>query len=347
MMATVAIAVTSSPGSALPLSPGDRLRVYLPDEGLPEGSDISGTYEVNYDGNLEFPYISALRVAGREPSEVEGMLKSALVRAGLFQPDFVRVSVKLFEYAPVQVTVGGAVFEPGRALINQRGERGSRLRDLPGDFIPATGDYATERYVTSALIAVGGVKPNADVGNIRLIRGGRERIIDLSGVFTGGITNDVPLISGDQIIVPQSEQIRNELVRPSQITPEQVQVFVSNSTEEAPQRVEAVNFEYGTRLSSAVVLSGCAGGTENNSAKRRTALIQTNRLTGETAVVDQPVERLLRESNDNESNPFLMPRDAIACYDSKIENVRGIFNIFRDILSPINTFENLIRRIFD
>uniref|UniRef100_A0ACD5GVM7 Uncharacterized protein n=1 Tax=Desertifilum tharense IPPAS B-1220 TaxID=1781255 RepID=A0ACD5GVM7_9CYAN len=48
-------------------------------------------------------------------------------------------------------------------------------------------------------------------------------MIDVSGVFTGELLDDVPLIAGDRIIIPEREIIQSELVRPSQITPRRFQ----------------------------------------------------------------------------------------------------------------------------
>ena len=78
----------------------------------------------------------------------------------------------------------------------------------------------------------------------------------------------------------------------------------------------------------------CAGGTDITNAKRRAILVRTNRLTGETTYLERGVEELIRDSHNNDDNPFLMPRDGVACYDSLVTNTHDIFKIIGDIINP-------------
>ncbi|MDJ0574869.1 MAG: polysaccharide biosynthesis/export family protein [Xenococcaceae cyanobacterium MO_234.B1] len=57
---------TISSASALPLSPGDRLSVSIPNEKY-----FARTYEVNQNGELEIPLLGEVTVAGLEPIEVD------------------------------------------------------------------------------------------------------------------------------------------------------------------------------------------------------------------------------------------------------------------------------------
>lgn len=340
-MATVAAIVVSAPALALPLSPGDRVRLFIPGEQeLPETERFSATYEVNLDGTIKFPYLDPIQAAGREVSQVEQELRQRLIREGFFQPDFLRVSLQIFEWAPVQVTVAGAVFFPGRILINDAGTKG---QDLPASIATVSGDYPPGRYITAALNSVGGVRPNADVRNVRLIRGNREEIVDLSGVFTGAPVQDVPLIAGDQLIVPELESFRNEQVRPSQVTPTTIPVFLSNlATPNQGGGTETQQLPYGSRFSQAVVLARCVGGTRTTNARRRAVLVQTDRITGQTRTIERSVEDLVKESADDTTNPFLMPEDSVVCYDSRITNISGVLNFIGNILNPLNGLRNLI-----
>lgn len=351
LLSAVVALLGVSPASALPLSPGDRLRLFIPaDSDLPESQRISGLYEVNLDGTLQFPFLDPLPAAGLELPEVEQRLSQTLIEKGLFRASGLRVSIKVFQWAPVQVTISGATFEPGRVLINSQptnstsGNQISIPTPIAGT-IPVSGNYPPERYLTAAIRLAGGVMPDADIRNIRLVRNNRTQVIDLSGVFSGESERDVPLIAGDQVIVPRLGSMQNDLVRPSQLTPSVVPIFVSNIT--APSGAgntnRATELAYGTRFSNAVVSSGCVGGNIATTGKRRVTLMQTDRTTGKTTVLDQPVETLLRSSTDNTNNPFLMPRDGIVCYDSKRENTTGILRFISDILNPFNTIRGIFR----
>jgi polysaccharide biosynthesis/export protein len=327
----------ASPGWGLPLSPGDRIKV-----SIPEGELFQGTYAVNLDGSLKIPYLSAIPVAGLEPTAIEQVLKQELIEAELFNPDFIQVSVQVSQWAAIQVNVAGATFQPGRVVINQRS---------PEELANATqlsGDYPPQRFLAAAIQAAGGVLPNADVKRIELIRNGEKTTFDFSGVFNGETVDEIPLIAGDRIIVPDSGAFHNELVRPSQITIPGLRVFLSNLTQPASSNSSAsINkdssaFVYGSRFSQAVVAANCAGGSSNN-AKRRAVLVRTDRMTGQTKAIDRPVEELLRAENDDETNPFLMPDDGVACYDSATTNLRGVAQVLGDIFSPFSLLLNLFR----
>ncbi len=192
--------------------------------------------------------------------------------------------------------------------------------------------------MTAAILQAGGLKPTADIHNIRLIRGNQERVIDLSGVITGQPVPDIPLIAGDRIIVPHGDGVQNDLVRPSQITPTEIPVLVSNLTSPTAANLgkggQIVKLEYGTRLSQAAIAAGCAGGSRSTNAKRKVALVRTDRLVGATSVVDRPVERLIKDAANDEENPFLMPQDGVVCYDSKVTNISNILRAVGTIFSP-------------
>jgi len=328
----------ASPAWSLPLSPGDRIKV-----SIPEGDLFQGIYEVNLDGSLKIPYLSPVAVAGLEPAQIERVLKQEFIKAELFNSKFIQVSVQVSRWAAIQVNVAGETFEPGRVIINQRS---------PEELANSTqlsGDYPPQRFLAAAIQAAGGVLPNADVEQIQLIRNGKKTIFDFSGVFNGETVDDVPLIAGDRIIVPDAGRFQNELVRPSQITIPGLRVFLSNLTQPASSNAGAgVNkdssaFVYGSRFSQAVIAANCAGGSRDN-AKRRAVLVRTDRITGQTKAIDRPIEQLLRAANnDDETNPFLMPDDGVACYDSATTNLRGVAQALGDIFSPFSLLFNLFR----
>jgi polysaccharide biosynthesis/export protein len=350
ILTAFAIATVSAfPGSALPLSPGDRVRVLTPmDDELPPDSRfrLSGLYEVNLDGTLQIPFLEPQAAAGLEVADVQKKLAEALVSKGFFRSESLELSVNAVSWAPVQVTVAGETFRPGRVLINAAENRPSSEGQLPsGDVL--TGHYSPDRYLSAAIRGAGGLKPTADLQHIRLLRGKQEKTFDLSGVLTGKAVPDVPLIAGDQVIVPTLTYSQNELIRPSQLTPTDITVFLSNQTAPNAPNIskggQVVTFAYGTRFSQAVIAAGCAGGTQRTNARRRAVLVQTDRLTGKTTAVERPVERLLKHSDNDAENPFLMPQDGVVCYDSTVTNLASIFRLITDIASPFFFIHRLFR----
>lgn len=320
---------------ALPLSRGDRIEILIPEE-----SHFSGVYEVNNSGNLEIPYLGEISVAGLEPSIVENKLASALIAKDFFPPETLQLAVQVLDWTTIRVNIEGEVFQSGIVAINPPFNRKSI------DSVPATevisGHFPYRRTLTEAIAEAGGVLPTANVQEIRVIRGDKERVFDLSGAFTGQPIENIALIEGDRIIVPPAGSFQPELVRPSAITLAGIKVFVSNlivpalnnSSAAVGNQQEGVEFPYGSRFSQAVISMNCAGGTDLTNAKRRAILVRTNRLTGETTYLERGVEELMRDSNDNDDNPFLMPRDGVACYDSGVTNVRDIFRTLGNIINP-------------
>jgi polysaccharide biosynthesis/export protein len=347
-MTTAVVIVAAAPAIALPLSPGDRVRIAIPaDDQLPEEDRLrlSGIYEINLDGNLEFPFIEPIPAAGLETEQLEQRLTRALVAQGLFRADLLQVSVRIAQWAPVQVTVAGEVFNPGRVLVNslpvETGDERPRPRQQEIGNI--TGEYPPERYLSAAIRNAGGLKPNADIRNVRLVRGGQEQIVNLAGVFSGESVADVPLIAGDQVIVPQMETPQTALVRPSQLTPDLIPIIYSNSTEPSRRGSQVLEVPYGTRFSQAVVMANCSGGNKLTNSRRKVALVQTDRLTGQTKVLETSVERLMRNSVNSAENPYLMPQDSVVCYDSTVATTSGLLRVVSDVLSPFFLIQRLFR----
>ena len=325
--------LSQKPLEALPLSPGDRLRVTIP-----EGELFSGVYEVNLDGNIQIPYLDPLTVRGLEIDETKQLIRDTLINRQFFQPKFLQLNVSILQWAAVQVHVSGAVFQSGRISINNRSAEERNLQQNQ-----SSGDNPPERFLTAALRGAGGITPLANVKEVMVIRNNFVQIVDLSGVFSGEEVDDVPLIAGDRVVVPILAKQQNNLVRPSQITPPGIRVFLSNLTIPAPSNAtssiksDGSSFPYGARFSQAVISANCLGGTFPTNSQRRAVLVRTDRQTGETEVFDRGIEQLIRDSTDDTNNPFLMPEDGVGCYDSTVTEARDVVRTITDIiLTPFN-----------
>lgn len=100
--------LSQKPLAALPLSPGDRIRILIP-----EGELFNGVYEVNLDGNIQIPYLEPIPVKGLEIFQVKQEITKNLVDRKYFQPKFLQVNVSILQWAAIQVNVSGAVFQGG------------------------------------------------------------------------------------------------------------------------------------------------------------------------------------------------------------------------------------------
>ena len=331
---------TSNPGS-LPdrnqvlLSPGDRIELTVPAD-----TEVlfSGPYEIERDGTIHIPFVGPVSVRGLTLTEVESLLVHTFETQELFLPG-VAVSVRVLNYGPATVHISGAVFDPGTALVNQpplevlTGGQDS-IAQIPGD--------APRRLLTDAIRAAGGITPVADLSDVRIIRGDRTHTVDLRGVFDGTPFENPFVFDGDRIVVPKREFVA-DYVRPSALTPPTVQVFISATTVPANTNSQAngegvLEFPYGSHFSQALGPANCLGGTSITNSRRSALLVRTDRQTGEVFALDRRVERLARDSQAADENPFLMPGDLVACYDSAVTNVSDVLRIVGQVIFPIGLF---------
>ena len=318
-------------------SPGDRLNLYVH-----QSPEFGGDYIIGPQGTITIPYAGDVKVAGSTTAEVTARIERAMVRGGLFRDQEFRVAVRPVQYSSVNVNITGAVFSPGRATIGQVKET-----DKSEKFLTRFGDNPTERTVGALLRAAGGIRPDADLSHIKLYRGGRSYTLDWRGAILGYPVDEAILIEGDQLEVPEAGCFQSGLVRPTQITPNSLRIFSSNLTVPATNNnSSAINnstmgVPYGTRLLQGLVTANCVGGSLASNASRFGVLISRNPKTGHTEVVQRSIEELVRSADRDTINPYLMPEDAIACYDSAVTDFREISQTINALISPIAGIKGL------
>ena len=112
-------------------------------------------------------------------------------------------------------------------------------------------------------------------------------------------------------------------MRPSPISPPGVTLYMSNLTQPATGNAESAigrdvrEVPYGTRYLQAVVDTNCVGGAKTTNANRSAVLFTRNPMTGNSIVIERNIEKLLRRGDRDDYDPYVLPGDAIACYDSK------------------------------
>lgn len=320
--------------NTLPLSPGDMIEIMIE-----FGEGFNGSYVLDNLGLLTLPIVEPIGAAGLSPRELSAKIELALIKANVFRPAMATVNVKVLHLAAIEVPVTGAVFQPGRVVINSK-HANAELDQR----VVAAGDYSNKRLLSEAIRAAYGARPDAKLDQIILIRQGWQIEVDLTGILSGLPVKDYPLISGDQVIVPSTGCFQPHLVRPSQITPKGFRVFMSNLIDSAQSNSSAAvgrystNLPYGTRLLQAAVSANCVGGKEWTNAPRKVMLASINPLTNQTQVVERSVEQLVRMPNRDDINPYVMPNDAIACYDSNVTNLRDVARSVFDVLVPFTLF---------
>ncbi|NQY14697.1 MAG: polysaccharide biosynthesis/export family protein [Henriciella sp.] len=313
------------------LSPGDFIRLQIV-----RGDGFDGDFVISPGGYLRLPHIGDIPAAGTTKRHLEDTVARLLVSGGFYTSNFVQVSVDVIHWAPIPVSVSGAVFQSGDVVLNERGANTD-----PGSRVDAAGDFTLQRRLSRALSAASGVRPDADVRNVVLIRNGRRRVFDMTGVFDGGPVEDPLLVAGDRIHVPSRGCFQMALARPSRITPPGIRVFMSNLTRPASSNATSAIGEYstklpyGTRFLQGLVSANCVGGIQATNARRWGVLISRNPITGKSEVVARSIEELVRRADRDDFNPVLLPNDAIACYDSHVTNVRDVIATLSEGISPV------------
>lgn len=315
----------------MPLSPGDVVQLSLPGNEAP-----SGTYKVGSAGTLALDVLGTFSVTGLSIAETEAALSRRLVASGYFRAGHARATLRLLDRGAIRVRVSGAVFQPGRVVVNQKSANDrDPLRDT------AAGDHAAGRALSNAISSAAGVRPDADVEHVAVTRAGVRRVVNLAGMITGDEVDDIMLADGDQVEVPSRNCFQAALARPSPITPPGVRAFISNLTVPAASNAsaaigrEATTFPYGTRLLQALISGNCIGGTQSTNAGRWAVLLSTNPANGRTEVVERSIEQLVRRGDRDGYNPVILPGDGVACYDSAVTNIRDVVRAVTEGISGV------------
>jgi protein involved in polysaccharide export with SLBB domain len=322
------------------IGPGDRLKLVVSGD----TETLTGQHVVNANGRLVVPGVVDLAVSGRTLNAATAALRAVLVERGLVRDIAGNVVLAQVEQAGVQVSVEGAVFEPG---LVRAGERTAEAQSVTISNA-ASGDFNTGRSLATALRLAGGIRPDAAADGVYLVRGGQFSRIDLTPAFTGGVPADPQLAAGDRIIVPSTGCFNPLLVRPSSVTAPGIRVYMSNLSRPASHNSAAAigkdstSLPYGTRLIEGLVAANCVGGSAMNAA-RQAVLISRNPVNRRSVVIARSVEALVRNADRDDANPWLMPGDGIACYDSGAMTVADAIGVVGNALVPVALIRGLTK----
>ncbi|MFD1341119.1 polysaccharide biosynthesis/export family protein [Litorisediminicola beolgyonensis] len=319
---------------------GERLsRNDLLDVRIGEDEVLTGRYVVSGDGTLKLPFLDPVPAQGRSPAEVERSLRTALLRERLYDVAPL-LSVRVADFSGVTVGVSGAVFEPHAVEIG-----GLRAGDIDRARQEALGASTDARSLAAAIRAVGGIRPDADLSAIELVRGGSRYRLDLRGVYEGVGVADIMLLAGDEVVVPTRRCFQDDLMRPSPVSPAGVSLFLSNLTQPASNNASSAigrdvrEIPWGTRFMQAVVDANCVGGSRATSASRSAVLFTRNPVTGVSTVIERDIEDMLRRPDRDDYDPYLLPGDAIACYDSAVTNIAEVGRVLGIVGAASLVFE--------
>jgi protein involved in polysaccharide export with SLBB domain len=314
------------------LSRGDRVAVEIPD-----GAEFNGDYVVGPDGRIALPFGVRVEAAGRTEEQLADAIRRGLIRQSQFSRDLAPASVRLVKYGPLQLSVSGAVFQPGFVTINDADEKGAPSAR-------AFGDTAVRRNLSAAIREASGARPDADLSRVEVVRGGKSTFFDLRGAVTGEPVVDPALSDGDRVVVHSAGCFFSDLVRPSAVTPRGIRIYVSKIHIGPDARYDE-KIPFGLRLLQGAIIASCVGGNLATEGRRQVVLVSINPITKATEVVQRPVEHLLRDQHRDDINPLLMPDDAIACYDSTVREAVGVAGALGTIANSITSIVNAQRTL--
>lgn len=299
--------------------------------------ELNGLYQITSDGDIELPFIGRIPVAGLSLVQAQTMSLDALRRNGWYKEGVTKVQLSIVESAAVSIVISGSVFNPGQTLLNSAAKS-----DRIDDIRQQTGSFTRAKNLFNALRSAGGIRPDADLTRIYLKRDESIYQYDLSSVISGFTDPKVPdLQTGDQIYVPSLGQVQYSLIRPSAITPPGMRVFMSNLTAPALGNAQsaigndASRVPYGVSMIDIAISANCVGGTQMANGSRSVVLVTRNHGSKQQIVISRRIDDLLAQSSNPQVNPYIMPNDAIACYDSKFTNFRDVARGLGELISPI------------
>lgn len=158
-----------------PIRVGDTFELRIGGVPPDDQASITSTYTIDGGGGLNLPYIGKLKVDGLTSSEIQNLVEHTYRDGGIFT----HPSVTLVIQAQARfVNVGGHVKAPQRVA------------------------YTPDMTLLSAINGAGDFDDFADQKKVRLMRGNTVKIINAKAIRANP-ANDVPVLPGDQIQVPE------------------------------------------------------------------------------------------------------------------------------------------------
>ena len=156
------------------IGPGDTLHI-----GVWQNPDLTTEVQVRPDGRISAPLVDGIQAAGLTPDQLAAEIKQRMSK--YLRDPVVTVVVSNFHGAlGQQVSIVGAAARP---------------QSIP---------YREKLTLLDAMISVGGLTPYADGNAAVLIRDNKKYSLHLDDLLhRGAMADNVPLLPGDTIVIPQ------------------------------------------------------------------------------------------------------------------------------------------------
>ena len=190
------------------IGPGDVLQVTVWDHpelaaaaGQPNATnrpaDAAEGFLVDHEGNLQFPYVGTLHVAGDSAEQVQRKITADLGKV-MVKP---QVTVRVASFRAAQIYIDGEVSKPGAQSIND---------------IPMT--------LTEAVNRAGGFSPTADQSHVVIVRGDKTYYVNVAQMLHNNQNpSKIVLQNGDLLRVQAREDygvyVMGEVNKPATVLP--------------------------------------------------------------------------------------------------------------------------------
>lgn len=240
---------------------------------------------------------------------------------------------------PINVAIIGQVYRPGPHTIRP-GSADVQDAGTLGNSRAASSELPT---VTQAIQTAGGIKPEADIRKVQILRrphNGTQQEIDVDLwklLKEGDLSQDIALQAGDTIVVPKAVGLTAaEITELSTISfaPATIDVNVVGEV----KRPGVVKIQPNTPLNTAMLAAG--GFDDSRANKSKVKLI---RLNPNGTVTQREIKIDFEEPLNEEKNPALRNNDVIVVGRSGITRIG---DGLRNVLSPITSGFGIFRLLF-
>lgn len=216
---------------------------------------------------------------------------------------------------PINIAIIGEVYRPGPYTL-QGGQARTGDAGTPG----ASSGSSSPTTVTRALQVAGGIRPEADIRRVQVVRSTRAGTAQVFEVNLwallegGGLEQDAILQGGDTVFVPTATAIdpaQVPQIAAASFSPDVIRVNVVGETE----RTGTIELPPNTSLSQAIL---AAGGFNTRANDTEAELI---RLQPNGSVSRRIIAVNFAQGIDEENNPLLQNNDVVVVNPSLIANV--------------------------
>ena len=303
------------------VSTGDELQLNILND-----EHFSGIYSVTDEGYLLIPHLSKSYVNGLNIDEILQMLKTKFVHENFFVTKNFGLSLTLKKQGSISVSVSGNVYTPGKVILVTADPKLDDLeRYRKNNF--------NRRYLRDAIKSAGGVIPTADVSKVVLKRGNIVSLHDLTGIFSGRHTNNIELITGDEIFVPKGDSYNEDLAISSLITYDEIPVHLVTQEKQFNHRTVV----YGSRISQVLSATDCLDKNLFTSGLRSAIVVRDYPVYEERKIFKLDVRKIISSPN-KDFNIKLHPHDVVMCSSSPLDIAVNAAQKTTDILKTTFPF---------